>query len=227
MRRQRRASQDYRDFMLSTNPVAYWRLGEASGSVARDEMGVYDGTYFGSPTLGVPGLLTGDGDTAVTFAAALSQRMGVAAGGPSGTAVWSMAAWVRPSILPQAGGSLAFGGAFGGAGFGIGNGAGGSGTHLEFLTSSVVWIDGVYVFSDTTSAHFVVLLRDGSTLRAYVDALQVATSASVPNVGNGSVDVGLFGGSQMFSGTIDEPAIWNRALTAAEIAEMYRIGMGR
>ena len=47
--------------------VAYWRLGESSGNVAVDETGNYNGTYVGTPTLGVDGLLVGDADTAVTF----------------------------------------------------------------------------------------------------------------------------------------------------------------
>ena len=44
----------------SLSPVAYWRLGEASGTTAADSAGSNTGTYAGSPTLGVPGLLTGE-----------------------------------------------------------------------------------------------------------------------------------------------------------------------
>ena len=57
----------YADVVNSLNPVAYWRLGESSGTVAVDETGNYNGTYVGSPTLGVDGLLLGDTNTAVSF----------------------------------------------------------------------------------------------------------------------------------------------------------------
>jgi bacillolysin len=56
----------YRDIVLQDNPALYWRLGEASGTNANDETANNrDGTYVGSPTLGVAGALAGDSDTAV------------------------------------------------------------------------------------------------------------------------------------------------------------------
>src|SRR5437588_12563469 len=61
------ASSGYRTAVLADNPVSYWRLGEGSGTTAADEQGTNSGTYVGSPTLGQPGLLTGDPNTAVAF----------------------------------------------------------------------------------------------------------------------------------------------------------------
>ena len=63
----RAAARDfYAQEVLADNPVAYWRLGEASGTTAVDETGSHDGTYSGV-TLGATGLLAGDTDTAVEF----------------------------------------------------------------------------------------------------------------------------------------------------------------
>jgi hypothetical protein len=45
-------------------------MGEPSGTNANDETGNSDGAYVNIPILGVTGVLTGDADTAVTFAAA-------------------------------------------------------------------------------------------------------------------------------------------------------------
>jgi hypothetical protein len=56
----------YGDVMRS-QPVAYWRLGEASGAVAADESGSFDGTYVGNPTLGQASLIGDAGDSAVLF----------------------------------------------------------------------------------------------------------------------------------------------------------------
>jgi len=48
----------YRDVVLADNPAGYWRLGEASDTVTSDETtNNLDGTYNGSPTLGVAGAL--------------------------------------------------------------------------------------------------------------------------------------------------------------------------
>lgn len=56
----------YADIIKARNPISYWRLGEASGIVAVDEMGVVDGEYTNSPTLGVAGApLVDDGNTAM------------------------------------------------------------------------------------------------------------------------------------------------------------------
>jgi len=57
----------YHDTVMSMAPTAYWRLGEDSGVVAVDEIGNYDGTYEGSPTLGQTGLLVNDNSTSVSF----------------------------------------------------------------------------------------------------------------------------------------------------------------
>jgi len=46
--------------------VAYWRLGESSGSVAYDYYGGHNGAYFLS-ALGQPGFSVLDPDTAVAF----------------------------------------------------------------------------------------------------------------------------------------------------------------
>lgn len=59
-------SSAYRDAVLADSPAAYWRLGEASGTIASDETANnLDGTYSGNVTLGEPSLLASDADTSV------------------------------------------------------------------------------------------------------------------------------------------------------------------
>ena len=54
--------------VLADHPLAYWRLGEATtAGGARDQMGAHNGTFVGSPGLGVPGAITTDNDTAIRF----------------------------------------------------------------------------------------------------------------------------------------------------------------
>ncbi len=57
-------------------PFAWWRFGEATGTVARDELNVNHGTYVGG-TLGATGSVNGDSDTAVTLTAASNQYVNV------------------------------------------------------------------------------------------------------------------------------------------------------
>ncbi|HEX8742259.1 MAG TPA: LamG domain-containing protein [Thermoleophilaceae bacterium] len=47
--------------------VSYWRLGEEGGTTAIDSKGNNDGTYVGGVTLGQPGALAGNADTAVAL----------------------------------------------------------------------------------------------------------------------------------------------------------------
>jgi hypothetical protein len=61
-------STDYAGRVLSTPGLtAYWRLGEASGTVATDATGRAAGTYLGGAALGARGALSADADTATRF----------------------------------------------------------------------------------------------------------------------------------------------------------------
>ena len=55
----------YAASVLADGPLAYWRLGESSGTIVADATGNgYDATYSGSVSLGTPGLIV-DTDTAI------------------------------------------------------------------------------------------------------------------------------------------------------------------
>ena len=57
----------YRAQVLADCPVAYFRVGEATGTSTTDEVGGLVATLTGGPVLGQPGALTSDPDTAVTL----------------------------------------------------------------------------------------------------------------------------------------------------------------
>ena len=52
----------YADAVAQDAPIAWYRMGEPSGTNAADEIGSNDGTYVNTPTLDVTGALTGDSD---------------------------------------------------------------------------------------------------------------------------------------------------------------------
>ena len=61
------AAATYREAVLADGPTAYWRLNETSGVAARDELGRNEGVYLGTPARGVRGPLAGAPDSAVAF----------------------------------------------------------------------------------------------------------------------------------------------------------------
>ncbi len=68
-------SQTYQSLILSDNPITYLRLGEFLGSDAIDEMAFNNFLYRNTPTLGVPGLVLNDPDTAVRLFSIGSQHL--------------------------------------------------------------------------------------------------------------------------------------------------------
>jgi hypothetical protein len=81
------------------------------------------------------------------------------------------------------------------------------------------------------SWHYAVLTYDGSTLKLYMDGIEMAatpTGGVMPdNTGEYPVVIGA--NSQKldsyFTGSIDEVRIWNRAITSTEVADQYDDGV--
>src|SRR5579864_3854583 len=62
------AAGNYPAVIAADAPKGYWRLDETSGTTANDSSGKGNAlTYGGIYTLGVPGAIAGDPDTAVQF----------------------------------------------------------------------------------------------------------------------------------------------------------------
>ncbi len=220
------ASTSYPSAMLATAPVGYWRLDEPSGTVAHDAMGANNGTYVNAPTLGVAGLLTGDPDTAVTFAGASSQRVDLASvpsfsGKSRSVAVWAKGTGAgvyglmccRDGTANQA---FQLYSDTGKMQFGVGDGS------TQLLTSET-----------TTSAtdgtvHFWVGVYNGTDLRLYRDGTldSTPTAATLTPSATGPFQIGALDsiGGLYWTGTLDEPAIWNRALSPTEVAALYAAG---
>ncbi len=224
-----KAAREYRAWVLSTNPVSYWRLGEASGIVARDEMGANNGTYVGSPTLGVAGLLTGDSDTAVEFN---GTTQSISTGTPEMVGACSFGFWITPAAIT-----------------GLNNGRLLAGQQDDGAISLIIaggalnfnwhgpsgWT--VYAGGSLTigALHFVVATRSsGGVGQFYIDGSPVTTTLAA-GVAQGQdangytylLADGPHSTYDRFSGTIDEPAAWSRALSASEIDTGWRIGTGR
>src|SRR5262249_13720554 len=92
----------YRAGVLAKGPVAYWRLGEARGPVARDEtMNGHDGGYFGNPVSGQAGALHNDLNSAIQVNSRdyVEIADSVAFSQPASGFGLTVEAWVRPDLL--------------------------------------------------------------------------------------------------------------------------------
>src|SRR5207248_11696460 len=90
------AGSAYRSAVLADSPLAYWRLGETTGSVAADQRAAYNGTYTKTPSLGQPGALFNDPATSVGFNGT-SQYVQVPYTATLNTPKFAFDIWARPS----------------------------------------------------------------------------------------------------------------------------------
>ena len=198
--------------------VAYWRLDEEVGDIAYDSVNGHDATLHGTP-LWQP--------DAGRFAGAL-EFDGIDSYGETDFILnpaigsFSSFAWIKGGapghvMISQTGGN-------GGTWIGIGNLNGNlmtglAETYFGVLESGAITTDGLW--------HQVGLVYDFDALkrRLYVDGVRVAEDATfvAAQPSNGGLHIGTskdLGVGTFLSGSIDDIRIYNRALSAEEIAAL-------
>lgn len=228
----------YESLVLSDGPVGYWRLGETSGITAYDLAGSSHGTYIclgpaSNLTLGQPGAIAGDSDTAVVLkgkatAANLNDTGYVVVNDPR-TADFpldvtrlTMEAWIKwdgssgPNMIVNKDNSYEM------------QISGGS-LQAAIQAGSWTWKTGGTVVANQWQ--HVAVTYDGADERHYVNGQLVYTtpltaSSITPN--NSSFQIGhreWTGQPSPFNGAVDEVAIYNKALTAEQLATHYATGV--
>jgi PKD repeat protein len=219
----------------TTGLLSYWRLGDAAGTgTLVDSFGTSNATTSGAPTLGVNGALGGDGDTAASFDGlddAASANLSL-----SGTSKVTVEFWMKwngfandddlaleytPNFNSVPGGFLVDpnapqeGGKFGVA---IGNGS--SRNNVFFVRPSAgQWHHYAFVMDSSAAA--------ADQIKPYVDGKEVAftktaTGTGAGNFANSSLHFMSRAASALYgAGSLDELAIYNRALDASTIAAHY------
>jgi Concanavalin A-like lectin/glucanases superfamily/Secretion system C-terminal sorting domain len=145
----------------------------------------------------------------------------------------SVSLWMKPSDLNQFGIALNYGFDNGlsepsnGFGIGIANGTtlgtGVSfGNKLQFLHCGVDWLAGNYTFSDINQWIHVVIIRENSISKLYVNGSGTPTATytnpiKIPTV----FTIGSATGIRYFKGAIDDIRIYNRAINDAEVKALY------
>lgn len=221
----------YEATIKSDGPAGYWRLGEESGTTAFDSSGNgHDATWQGGEPARTDGLIASDDGAVVLYSAtpryATLPTTGVADAGNE----ISAEAWYRPAALPATGQAPSF-------------------ITEDYPTGSSVrftlgfqdnkvfagFFDGAWTRATAPIAATVGVgekwagTYDGTTIRLYRNGEEVATNVParpLPAPGAGSEwRIGRrWDQANYLDGTLDEVALYSRALTAEEIAAHYQAG---
>ncbi len=219
----------------TTGLLSYWRLGDPGGSSTLiDSFGTSNATVHGSPTLATTGALAGDGDTAASFDGlddAATANLSL-----SGTSKVTVEFWMKwngfandddlameytPNFNSFAGGFLIDPNAPQEEGkFGVAIGNGGARNNVFFARPSAgQWHHYAFVMDSAAAA--------ADQIKPYVDGKAVsftktASGTGAGNFANSSLHFMSRAASALFgAGSLDEVAIYNRALDASTIAAHY------
>lgn len=219
-------SSAYQAAVLADSPIDYYRLDEASGTTARDISGNgNNGTYTSRITLNQGGATT-DGDTAVAMTGTGMQHGGGSTL-PTGTTSRTVEVWFKTTATPSSpwGSTLVAWGAessnemFAVKVF--------SSTQVKMTNWNNAYYFTVPAGDNTLDGkwHYLVETFDGTNTTFYYDGQNIGTQAVSVNTVLSSV--GLVLGSQTgfndspYNGSLDEVAIYNKVLTAAQIQAHY------
>jgi len=224
----------YASAVRADGPSAYWRLGESSGTAAKDEMGAHGGVYERGFVLGVEGITTGD--TAVRLDGQIGSRILIGDAFDFGSdSPSTLEAWVKW----DGGGSACIFSKLGD------QTNGNNGYELSVFsdaTGKVQWSYSrttrgtatpvVFTAQPSTQFVYVVATFDGAAARLYLNGEEVASTTFTGNsfVGSGAV-LALGHNSandkSAFQGTLDELAIYERVLPPDRIRTHYLAGSSK
>ena len=217
----------YAGVVGADNPVSWWRFDEASGTTAFDQKGANPGTYLNGPMLGAVGLLTGDPTNKAASFDGSNDYVGFGNGSSLNlSSPLSLETWIKPNALPAAGSfasvlskpeqySVQF-----------------NGPRLEFTIMQLGVRKRLQAPAGAVvagQAYHVVATYDGTTQRLYLNGALVASVAlsGGATTGSNSLNAASWdGGMEYMNGTIDEPAVYNTALSASRVSAHYTAGRG-
>jgi len=205
--------------------LANWRLGESSGTTAWDKTGTYNGAYFGTPGLGAAGALANDPDSAVEFNGSTRvnlPKLPIAVD-------FTLEGWTYLTSTSNTNNTL----------------YGGNSTirilarpgqpNSTTTAYAGIWLNGTeYVLQPSVTVSNVntwvhwALTRDGNILTLYRNGVAVGQRIDLPATAaaNLSGNIGQqIGGAYNLTGRIDEVAVYNRVLSASEVADDYVAGL--
>jgi hypothetical protein len=216
----------YSDRVKCDKPLAYLRFGETTGSTAKDEMGAHDGSYFGLVMLGAPGAISGNGAVHVAPGQYITLADD-AAFAFAGKVSFTVEVWTKLDPIPDSGAGDNFHTLVAKHDSTVGGWTlrwsemSETLSFQRFVSSSTY--DAAYVNGRVMSDrfHHVVGVSDAAKnyIRLYIDgalAAEDSISAAIPTHGK-DLRIGAQGAISNVRGTLDELAIYGRALSDLEV----------
>ncbi len=216
----------YATGVRSDNPLAYWRLGESSGTTAADDLTAHPATYTGSPTLGSTGALNADTNKAPTLDGVNDRVDAPNTAGyfDPGTGNFSVEAWIKTTangneVIATKGTAweLAVTSDLGKVGF----------ARFTYANGAVTVYSTTRV-DDGNWHHIVASVRRDSSAILYIDGAfggqtyaintTALTDTSPVRIGAHATTGGYF------TGQIDEVALYTTNLNSLRIPTHYRLG---
>jgi hypothetical protein len=215
-------SSSYSNAVLATSGlVGYWRLGETSGTVGCDSTFANNGTYQPGTTLGQAGALVNDPDTAVAFNGSSGFVQVPDSSSLDVGDVFSVEAWVKRGTLSNANNYVIASKQSNAWVLWLVNG------FLVLRKSGVADVAASTVAVADTAWHQVAATKNGSTVKLYVDGRDVTGAVNNQAMQNNTSPfvIGQSSSASYFNGTIDEVAVYNVALTGAQVAGHYAVNV--
>jgi len=215
--------------LSSSGLVGYWRFSEGSGTTAFDSSGNGNtGTLGNASAFTVPTWTSGMFGNALKFNG--SQFVNVSDSASLNiTSTITLEAWINPAnvasttnrIFAKTNPSTSFWLLRLGAGYG---GTGKVDLYLNGVGGGAILVSSATLATNTW--YHIVATYDGSYEKLYINGNLDNSTAATGTISTGTGS-NLYIGSNVvsnifFNGTIDEAQIWNRALTADEIYELYQ-----
>ena len=215
--------------IVSNSPVAYWRLNETTGPTAYDSMGNFNGTGEGGIVFGVPGVtnspFTGfEGNNLAAQFNGSDSDVNLPAINLNTNTV-TITGWVKRSGTQTAWSGIVFcraGTTASGFHFGTANELrytwNNSGSTYGW-SSTLVPPDGVWTFVALaiSPSQAIIYMATNGTLQS---ATNVVANAVQAFAGTSYLGYDPNSGSRRINGSLDEFAIFNRTLTAAQIGQI-------
>ena len=204
-------------------PIAFWQLNEASGNIIDYSGNGYTGTAsnlgYGSPGPGVNSI-GNSGFFAGSPSRVVANNPGTVNNKNVSLSVWFNAYGTAggPLIsIGNSGGAIGYGLGFGTTGYGAGN-------HLiTNFNGTVSNVATAIAIATATWHHAVLTLNDSGNPSIYLDAGLIYSDATASNGGGTVIGVGYdINGPHYFNGYIADAAIFNTALNATQIANLYQ-----
>ena len=215
----------YRDEVLSDSPRAYWRLDEATGTTASDQLSANPGTYTNGVLLNQTGALASEANASASFDGVNNYVVAPASSSLDMTSAVTVEFWAKRRTTSGAYQVL----------------VGKPGNGQSKFENYAVWLntgsnyqayfgDGTTFVTVTTPAvtdtnwHHVVATDDGATAKIYLDGV-LRQSASTTLRLTASTNPLNFGrannNAYFFNGWLDEVAVYPTALSATRIKAHY------